>query len=133
MADLFTKKKRSEIMGRIRGTETGLEKSFRKALWAKGIRYRKNSRKHFGRPDIVISRLKTVIFLDSCFLHGCPKHFIMPKSNHTYWRKKIRRNRECDKEVGEYYRKLGWRNLRFWAHELKDEGNLRKVIKKYFK
>ncbi|MEX1112176.1 MAG: very short patch repair endonuclease [Candidatus Andersenbacteria bacterium] len=128
MADAFTRKKRSEIMGKIRGSNTLMEQTFRKALWSHGIRYRKNSRNHFGKPDVVISKAKIVVFLDSCFWHGCPKHFIMPKSNLSYWKAKAQRNKKRDKEVMAYYKKAGWRCLRLWSHELKKADDVEKAI-----
>src|SRR3989344_28151 len=104
--DVFSKKKRSEIMSKIRSKDTKIEIIFREALWKSGFRYRKNSSKYFGKPDIVLPKYKTVIFIDSCFWHNCPKHGYLPKSNLRYWRKKIERNKERDKEVKKYYKKL---------------------------
>jgi DNA mismatch endonuclease, patch repair protein len=131
--DVFSKKKRSEIMSKIRSKETKIEILFRKALWEKGFKYRKNSRKHFGKPDIVLPKYKTVIFIDSCFWHNCPKHGYLPKSNLKYWRKKIERNKERDGEVNRYYKKLKWKIIRIWEHNLlntkKSSGNIEKIIK----
>ena len=119
--DVFSKKKRSEIMSKIRSKDTKIEILFRKALWKSGFRYRKNSSKYFGKPDIVLPKYKTVIFTDSCFWHNCQKHGYLPKSNLRYWRKKIERNKERDKEVGRHYKKIGWRLSRIWEHEIKKD------------
>lgn len=121
--DVFSKKKRSEIMSKIRSKDTKIEILFRKALWKKGFRYRKNSAKYFGKPDIVLPKYKTVIFVDSCFWHNCPKHGYLPKSNLKYWRKKIERNKERDKEVGRHYKKIDWKIFRIWEHDLAKKQN----------
>jgi len=121
--DMFSKKKRSEIMSKIRSKDTKIEILFRKALWKKGFRYRKNSAKYFGKPDIVLPKYKTVIFVDSCFWHNCPKHGYLPKSNLKYWRKKIERNKERDKEVGRHYKKIDWKIFRIWEHDLAKKQN----------
>lgn len=129
--DVFSKKKRSEIMSKIRSKDTKIEILFRKTLWKKGFRYKKNSSKYFGKPDLALPKHKTVIFIDSCFWHNCPKHGYLPKSNLRYWRKKIERNKERDKEVGKHYKKIGWKIFRIWEHEIKknSEKAIQKVIK----
>lgn len=119
MTDIFSKKKRSEIMSRVKATETGIEIKFRKALWSAGYRYRKNVRGYFGTPDIVLKKYKTVIFVDSCFWHGCKKHGTMPKTRKSFWKNKIERNIERDKEVVKYYKREGWKVIRIWEHEIK--------------
>lgn len=106
-------------MGKIKSKETQLEKSFRKVLWSRGIRYRKNSTKYFGKPDIVIASKKTVIFLDSCFWHGCKKHCRIPETNHSYWVNKINNNKKRDKIVSSYYQKSNWKIKRIWEHDIK--------------
>jgi DNA mismatch endonuclease (patch repair protein) len=118
MADKITKKERSSLMSKIKSKETKLEKDFRKLLWKEGIRYRKNSSKHFGKPDIVVASKKLVIFIDSCFWHGCKKHCRIPETNRDYWVKKINRNKDRDKEVNTHYKKIGWKILRVWEHEI---------------
>ncbi|NLC30820.1 MAG: very short patch repair endonuclease, partial [Candidatus Moranbacteria bacterium] len=104
MADIFSKKKRSEIMSKVRSKETKMEVEFRKKLWRAGFRYRKNASGQFGKPDVFLSRYKTVIFIDSCFWHGCKKHFKMPSTRIDFWERKIERNRQRDKEVNKYYK-----------------------------
>jgi DNA mismatch endonuclease (patch repair protein) len=121
MADIFSKKKRSEIMSRVRAKETGIEIIFRKALWNAGFRYRKNVRKYFGTPDIVLKKYKTVIFIDSCFWHGCKKHGTWPKTRKAFWKKKIERNMERDSEVTKHFRKEKWQVIRIWEHEIKKD------------
>lgn len=119
MADIVSKEKRSEIMSRVKSKDSKIEILFRKKLWATGIRYRKNVKNYFGKPDIVIKKNKTVIFIDSCFWHGCKKHFRLPEQNKKYWVKKIKRNKERDKEVSVFYKKIGWRIIRIWEHQLR--------------
>jgi DNA mismatch endonuclease (patch repair protein) len=118
MADKFSKDVRSRIMSSIRSQDTKIEITFRKTLWSAGYRYRKNSSKMLGKPDVVLRKYKTVIFIDSCFWHRCPYHFKKPKSNLRYWNPKIKRNKERDKEVTYWYRRKGWKVLRFWEHRV---------------
>jgi len=129
MADTVSKKKRSEIMSAVRSKDTKMEIAFRKAIWRKGFRYSKNSSKYFGKPDIVLKKYKTAIFLDSCFWHGCKKHYRIPTARKKYWTEKIKRNKQRDKEVNRYYRKNGWKIIRVWEHEIKDVNLIYKIIK----
>lgn len=118
MADTVSKEKRSEIMARIKGRNSKIEVLFRKELWRRGFRYRKNSGKYFGKPDIVLKRRRVVIFVDSCFWHGCKKHCRIPATSKTYWTQKIKRNVARDKRVSQYYKKIGWEIFRVWEHEI---------------
>lgn len=106
-------------MSRIRSRDSKIEMSFRKELWKHGFRYRKNSGKYFGKPDIVMPKHKTVIFVDSCFWHGCKKHCRLPAIRKVFWAKKIEGNKKRDKEVNKHYKKIGWRIIRIWEHDLK--------------
>jgi DNA mismatch endonuclease (patch repair protein) len=129
MTDTVSKKKRSEIMSAVRSKDTKIEIAFRKAIWREGFRYSKNSSKYFGKPDIVLKKYKTAIFLDSCFWHGCKKHCRIPTARKKYWTEKIERNKKRDKEVDRYYKKIGWKVIRIWEHEMsKDLNNLLKRI-----
>ena len=119
MADTVSKKKRSEIMSNVKSKDSKIEVLFRKALWKKGFRYSKNSSKYFGKPDVVLLKHKTVIFVDSCFWHGCKKHCRIPSVRKKYWTQKIRRNKERDKEVSRHYKKQDWNIFRVWEHNLK--------------
>jgi len=116
MADTVSKKKRSEIMSKVRSTDSKIEILFRKQLWKRGFRYSKNSSKYFGKPDVILLKHKTVIFIDSCFWHGCKKHCRIPAIRKKYWIAKIARNKERDKEVSKYYKKQGWKIFRVWEH-----------------
>lgn len=101
--------------------DTKIEIRVRKALWAAGYRYRKNNRKLYGTPDISFPGLRVVVFLDSCFWHGCPLHFKLPKTNVDFWRQKIGRNIERDADVTQHYVEEGWVILRFWEHEINND------------
>ena len=98
---------------------TSIEKILRKALWNKGIRYRKNCKDIIGKPDICIKKYKIAIFCDSEFWHG--KYYLegkIPKTNRDYWEKKLKRNIKRDKEVNKMLQKEGWTVLRFWGKDI---------------
>ena len=105
-------------MSAIRSRDTKMELKFRKALFKRGVRYRKNVGNLPGKPDLAIKSKKLAIFLDSCFWHCCPQHFRHPKSNLEYWTSKFIRNKQKDKKVNREYKKMGWKILRFWEHEI---------------
>lgn len=119
--DTVSRDKRSDIMRRIKGRETSLEKKLKDALWEKGIHYTKNNLSLFGKPDLLIKKRKLVIFVDSCFWHGCRYHCRMPSSNLLYWREKITKNKARDKKVNKFYKDNGWNILRFWEHKIKSQ------------
>lgn len=113
---------RSQIMSRIKSKDTSIEIILRKAIWKKGIRYRKNCKDVFGKPDICFKGKKVAIFCDSAFWHG--KKFLEGekfKTNKDFWEKKILRNIERDKEVNKKLKEEGWIVLRFWDYEIKKE------------
>lgn len=120
--DTVSRQKRSEIMSRVKSKDSKIETLFRKELWEAGFRYRKNSGKYFGKPDVVLKQHKVVIFIDSCFWHGCKKHCRLPSTRAKFWTKKIERNTKRDKEVTKHYKKIGWRIIRIWEHDLKKKG-----------
>lgn len=120
MADKISKQKRSEIMSAVKSKETLLEKKMRRALSKHGLRYRKNVKYLTGKPDVAFIGKKIVVFIDSCFWHGCKKHFRMPKTNINYWKTKIEKNKKRDKEVNKIYKKNGWVVLRVWEHDLQN-------------
>lgn len=124
----YTTKKRSKMMSKIRGKNTKPELLLRKALWAKGVRYRINSKQLPGRPDISIKKYKLAIFIDGEFWHGYnwdeKKKSI--KSNKGFWVPKIERNIQRDKEVNQQLYDLGYTVFRFWEREVKT--NLDKCV-----
>lgn len=119
MTDIFTPEKRSEIMSKVKSKGTKIEVMFGKELRKRGFRYRKNFGKYFWTPDFVLKKYKTVIFLDSCFWHGCPVHGTMPETNKEMWKKKLERNKQRDWEAVAYYKKQNWNILRIRWHNVK--------------
>jgi DNA mismatch endonuclease (patch repair protein) len=120
MADVFSKSKRSEIMSRIRGKDTGPEMIIRKALFANGFRYRLHVKNLPGKPDIVLPKYNAVVIVDGCFWHGhknC-KFFRMPKSRISFWKKKIDANRARDVKNRRKLRRLGWNVIQVWECQL---------------
>jgi len=126
--DNVSREKRSEIMSQIKSKNSKIEILFRKELWKLGFRYRKNSNKYFGKPDIVLPKYESVIFIDSCFWHGCARHCRMPSTHQEYWIQKISKNKLRDKKVSKHYIDQSWNVFRIWEHELKS--NLEKTVKK---
>ncbi len=82
---------------------------------------RKNVKSLHGKPDISIKKYRIVIFIDSCFWHGCEQHGHIPKSNEEYWKAKIERNKERDRIVTNHYIEKKWHVYRVWEHELKQD------------
>ena len=78
----------------------------------------RRNQKIFGKPDFVFPKQKIALFVDGCFWHGCPKHFIMPDNNKTFWEKKLTGNKRRDKYVTRTLRQLQWKVVRIWEHEL---------------
>lgn len=118
MVDVLSPAQRSYCMSRIRGRDTSPEIRLRKALWHLGLRYRVRNRLP-GRPDLVFRSLNTVVFVDGCFWHSCPKHAVVPKTNQGFWQTKLRGNIDRDLRVNRELRGLGWRVIRVWEHEIR--------------
>ncbi len=121
MMDNHDKITRSYNMSRIRAKDSEPEETVRKYLFSKGFRYRKNDKRFPGKPDIVLPKYKTIIFVNGCFWHGhnACKDFIMPKSNVKYWETKIRNNIERDRKNISQLEKLGWNVITVWECQLK--------------
>ena len=109
---------RSEQMARIRGRHTHPERQLRSLIWARGFRYRLHARDIPGRPDLVFRASRTVVFVDGCFWHGCPEHYVRPRSRVSFWRRKLREN--VTRDVAQYRKltSMGWRVLRLWEHDV---------------
>lgn len=133
MADNVSPEVRTRTMRAVKSNDSKMEVKFRSALWRSGLRFYKNVKNLPGKPDIVFPKKKVVVFLDSCFWHGCPKHLRMPKSGVDYWQPKIARNKNRDIEVNNIYLEMNWRVLRFWEHELKEgfDERVQDVIKAF--
>ena len=121
--DDLTPEQRRKNMRAIRSKDTTIELALRKALWQRGIRYRKNYKGLIGKPDIVIIKYRIAVFCDSDFWHGYDwenkKSRI--KSNQNYWIPKIERNMKRDREVTPALVEQGWIVLRFWEHTIRKE------------
>lgn len=128
----YTTPERSKIMSKIRGKNTKPELVFRKALYNEGYRYRIDYRRLIGRPDIVLKKYKTVIFIDGEYWHGhnWKERKQKIKTNREFWIAKIERNMQRDREVNEELERLGYKIFRFWESEIKKELEccLQKVI-----
>lgn len=130
MADVFSAKKRSAVMARIRScgnrdTELRMILLFR--LY--GLT---GWRRHLdlpGRPDFAFRQQRVAIFIDGCFWHGCPQHFRMPKSRLDYWSAKIAGNKRRDRRVTRELRRRGWTVVRLWEHEISGKASLRTMSK----
>lgn len=120
MVDSLTPEQRSAQMSRIRGSNTKLEVLVRKGLHARGLRYRLGGAKLPGRPDIVLPKYRTVVFVHGCFWHGhdCPL-YRLPKTRPAFWADKIGKNRVRDLRVTAELEALGWRVLTVWECSLR--------------
>lgn len=135
MTDNLTPEVRSYNMSCIRSKGTSPEEKVRKYLFAHGFRYRKNVETLPGKPDIVLKKYHTVIFVHGCFwhMHDCGK-FHWPKSNKDYWEPKILKNVERDKKNQEILKNMGWKVIIVWECELKKKifpevmSNIEKVL-----
>ena len=131
MADKHSKEVRSYNMSMIKGKNTNPEMLVRKYLHANGFRYRLHSKNLPGKPDIVLPKYKTVIFVNGCFWHGhksC-KYFTVPKTNTDFWLTKINRNIINDKKVISALKKEGWKVFVVWGCELKNGKTERTITK----
>lgn len=123
MADVHSPETRSFNMSQIKGKNTKPEEQVRKYLFSRGYRYRKNVSNLPGKPDIVLPKYKTCIFVNGCFWHkheGC-KYFVWPKNNAEFWKKKITGNVERDLRQQNELRSLGWNVVVIWECELKKD------------
>ena len=122
MADNHTPEQRSYNMSHIRSINTKPEENVRLALFAKGFRYRKNDKRLPGKPDVVLPKYKTVVFINGCFwhMHDCPS-FVWPKTRPGFWKTKLLRNAERDQQHYTMLREMGWNVLIVWECQLKKD------------
>ena len=119
--DVHDSKTRSYNMSRSKGKNTKPEETVRKYLFSQGFRYRKNDKRLPGKPDIVLPKYKTIIFVNGCFWHkheGC-RYFAWPQNNAEFWKEKIESNVVRDKKQYEELQDAGWRVIIVWECELK--------------
>lgn len=128
--DVHTKEQRSKNMAAIKSGNTKPEIIVRKLLFSLGYRYKLNNKELSGKPDIKLSKYKTVIFVHGCFWHqheNC-KYAVMPKSNEEFWKNKLGGNVKRDKETKEKLLKMGWKILIIWECQLKDLNKLSEFL-----
>ena len=133
MTDVHDSKTRSYNMSRIRGKDTKPEIILRKFLFRKGFRYKLHEKSMPGKPDIVLPKYKTVIFVHGCFWHGhkdC-RYFVIPQTRTDWWLKKILRTKELDKQQLKQLQKMGWKVITVYECELrplKRESTLEQIL-----
>lgn len=117
--DIWSKKKRSAVMAKIRSKDTKPEWVVRRYLFSRGYRYRKNVKGLPGTPDIVLHKYGIVIFIHGCFWHGHEVDGTMPKTNREYWKNKIESNKQRDERNKKKLQKMGWSVMTVWECQLK--------------
>jgi DNA mismatch endonuclease (patch repair protein) len=131
MADVHSKEIRSYNMSQIKATNTKPEMLMRRFLHANGYRYRLHDKKLTGKPDIVLPKYKTVIFVHGCFWHGhtnC-KYFVVPKTRTEWWLNKINNNIANDAKAAKALKKEGWKIINLWECNLKP-AKIKKTLSK---
>ena len=136
MADSITPEHRSWNMSRIKGKDTKIEVLVRKFLFAHGFRFRKNDKRYPGKPDIVLPKYHTAIFVNGCFWHqhhGCKKA-TMPKTRTEFWREKLSKNVANDKKHVKALETDGWHVITLWECELEKnfEDRMNKVVEELY-
>lgn len=134
MADRISPEHRSWNMSRIKGKDTKIEVMVRQYLFHYGFRFRKNDKRYPGKPDVVLPKYKTAIFVHGCFWHrheGC-KLATTPKTRTEFWMEKFAKNVANDKKHSEQLQEMGWHVIVIWECELENdfEGIMKKVVQK---
>jgi len=133
--DHLTKDKRSWNMRLIRSKDTKPEVIVRSTLHKLGYRFRLHKKDLPGKPDIVLKKYNTIIFVHGCFWHqhkGC-KRATIPKTNREYWLPKLEKNKKKDQKYRFLLKKMGWNVITIWECETKDKKKLQKKIKSIFR
>ena len=123
MADVLTKEQRSYNMSRIRGKWTRQEIIIHNKLKGRKIKHKMHP-KISGKPDIMLKDAKVLVFLDGCFWHKCPRCFNEPENNREFWISKIEDNVRNDKIITRNLKKDGWKVLRIWEHEIRNDSDI---------
>lgn len=134
MSDSITPEHRSWNMRHIKGKDTKIEVLVRKYLFSRGYRFRKNDKRYPGKPDMVLPKYKTAIFINGCFWHmheGC-KQATIPKTRTEFWLEKLNKNVENDKKHTAELEKMGWQVITVWECELEKDfqGTMGRIIEK---
>ena len=119
--DTLSRQQRHDNMAAVKGRDTKPEMIVRKYLWRCGFRYRVNSPRLPGHPDIVLRKYRTCIFVNGCFWHGhegC-RYYVVPKTHTDFWIKKVARNKERDRREQQQLAHMGWHCITVWECELK--------------
>lgn len=130
--DIFSREKRSRIMSAIRSKDTKPEMTVRRIAHGMGYRYRLHRKDLPGKPDLVFSRRRAVIFVHGCFWHqhDC-RDGRVPTANITYWQTKLARNVQRDEQSHNELESLGWRVLTLWECELKEADNIKARLRDF--
>jgi DNA mismatch endonuclease (patch repair protein) len=112
---------RSENMARIRGTNTQPERILRRSLRARGLGFRNQVKTPGGKADLVLSGSRVALFVDGCFWHGCPEHYVRPRTSKDFWDDKLRENVDRDRRQTLALEREGWTAVRVWEHELRED------------
>lgn len=130
----MTPEQRSRCMAAVKGKDTKPEMIVRKYLFSQGLRFRLQVKNLPGKPDIVLPKYKTVVFVNGCFWHGhkdC-RYYRLPKSNVEFWQQKISRNIERDCRTEAELTTLGWRVIRVWECEIKTRAKREAALERLY-
>lgn len=121
--DRLSPDQRSWTMSRVKGKDTKIEIQVRKYLFSKGLRFRKNDKRYPGKPDVVLPKYKTVIFINGCFWHQHPNcsRSKLPMANADYWKKKLQKNVINDQIHKKKLEEMGWQVVILWECKLKKD------------
>ena len=131
MVDRISEEKRSWNMSRIKGSDTNPEIIVRSFLHRQGLRFRVNDKNLPGKPDIVLKKYRTIVFVDGCFWHrhtGC-RFAYTPKSRIEFWNEKFKSNVKRDRKVNTMLKEQSWNVVRIWQCQVNPEG-LKKLVEK---
>lgn len=131
MVDKLTSSQRSSQMARVRSKDTAPEIAVRRALHARGLRFRLHRKDLPGRPDVVLPRHRMALFVHGCFWHGCPRcdrGLRRPQNNATFWEQKLEGNRARDVRNKAALESLGWQVETVWECDVRDPARLTSVL-----
>lgn len=133
MTDVLTAEQRHRCMSRIRGKDTAPEKCVRRMIHGMGFRYRLHAAGLPGKPDLVLPRLRKVVFVHGCFwhMHRCRLGRVRPATNAGFWKAKREGNRQRDTRTRRALRRAGWQVLTVWECELRDVDRLARKLRAF--